>query len=139
MFYYKIKIPIKENTRYISIIPIGDIHLGNPYSNLKKALEFRDYVLKTPNTYTIDMGDDMDIVTKESKGDIYEQQYSPYYQKQETIKFWKPVQEANKLFACPPNKNHTTSCSDAIGQILEKVLIRDEKEKEVTQQIQEKA
>ncbi len=36
----------------------------------------------------------------------------------------------HKCLNCPPNKDHTTSCSDAIGQVLEKVLkIKDEKEK----------
>ena len=36
----------------------------------------------------------------------------------------------HKCLNCPVNKDHTTSCSDAIGQVLEKVLrIKDEKEK----------
>lgn len=107
MYYYQIDIPLKKSRpEYISIIPIGDIHLANPYSNLTRATEFRDYVLATPNTYTIDMGDDMDIVTKESKGNIYDQQYSPYYQKQEAVKFWRPVHEAGKLL-CVMDDNHS--------------------------------
>ena len=52
------------------------------------------------------MGDDMDNVTKESKGDIYDQLYSPYYQKKKTIEFWQPVQEAGKLLAIMDD-NHT--------------------------------
>jgi len=43
----------------------------------------------------------------------------------------------HKCLNCPPNKDHTTSCSDAIGQVLEEVLKYEEKE--VTQQTQEKA
>lgn len=69
-------------------------------------MEFRDFVLNTPYTYTIDGADDMDCVTKESKGNIYEQTMSPYFQKQETIKFWKPVQEAGKLL-CAMDDNHS--------------------------------
>ena len=107
MRYYKIKIPIKEpNIQHISIIPIGDIHIGNPYSNIKYAMQFRDYLLSTPNTYTIDMGDDMDNVTRDSVGNIYEQQMSPYYQHQEAIKFWKPVAKAKKLL-CIMDDNHS--------------------------------
>ena len=106
MYYYKIEIPFKKPfPKYINIIPIGDLHIGNPYSNLAKAIEFRDYILRTPNTYTIDMGDDMDLVTKDSKGDLYEQQMSPYYQRQKTIEFWKPVQDIGKLL-CVMDDNH---------------------------------
>ncbi len=38
----------------------------------------------------------------------------------------------HKCLACPPNKDHTTSCSDAIGQILEKVLKIDEEEEKTS-------
>lgn len=62
--------------------------------------------MNTPNTYTIDMGDDMDNCLKESKGNIYEQQYSPYLQRQMTVEFWRPVQEAGKLL-CIMDDNHT--------------------------------
>lgn len=31
-----------------------------------------------------------------------------------------------KCLQCPPNKDHTCSCSDALGQVLEQVLIKDE-------------
>ena len=37
-----------------------------------------------------------------------------------------------KCLACPPNKDHSLSCCDAIGMVLEKVLNTDEKEKETT-------
>lgn len=106
MFYHRIDIPIQEpRPEYINLIPIGDIHHGQPYSNLTKALEFRDYVLDTSDTYTIDMGDDCDNVIKESLGNIYDQQYSPYYQRQKTIEFWTPVQKEGKLW-CIMDDNH---------------------------------
>lgn len=35
----------------------------------------------------------------------------------------------HKCLNCPPNKDHTTSCSDAIGQVLTKVLKIDEQQK----------
>lgn len=95
--------PVPE---FITIVPIGDIHTGNPYSNQEKAFEFRDYILDTPNTYTIDMGDDMDNVTKDSKGNLYEQIYSPWEQRAKTIEFWGPV-EAEKKLLCIMDDNHT--------------------------------
>lgn len=122
MYYYKIDIPIKKPyPEYISLIPIADIHNGNPYSNLPKALEFRDYILATPYVYTIDGGDDMDNVTKESKGNIYEQQYSPFHQRQKTIEFWKPVQEAKKLL-CILDDNHSNRSKNSVDwRIVEDV------------------
>lgn len=53
----------------------------------------------------------MDCVTKESKGNIYEQVMSPYYQKQETLNFWRPVQESGKLW-CILDDNHTYRLRD---------------------------
>jgi len=104
--YHLIEIPLKKpHPDYITIIPIGDQHIGNPYSNREQAINFRDYVLNTPNTYTINMGDDMENIIREGKGDIYEQQMSPYYQNQEATKFWKPVQDAGKLL-CILDDNH---------------------------------
>lgn len=32
-----------------------------------------------------------------------------------------------KCLACPPNKCHTTNCADALGQVLQEVLFKDEK------------
>lgn len=107
MKYFKIRIPLtKPYPQYISIIPIGDQHIGNPYSNIERAKEFRDYILQTPNTYTIDMGDDMENTIRDSIGNIYEQQYSPYLQHQESIKFWRPVAQAKKLL-CVIDDNHS--------------------------------
>ena len=104
MYYHRIDIPTKAKS--IKIVPIGDIHNGNPYSDTAKATKFRDYVLNTPDTYTIDMGDDMDNVVLGSKGEIYDQQQSPHHQFKETIKFWKPVAKAGKLLAIMDD-NHT--------------------------------
>jgi len=38
----------------------------------------------------------------------------------------------HKCLACPPNKDHSTSCSDAIGQVLQKVLKIDEKKEKTS-------
>ena len=112
MFYQRVDIPINEPyPEYITLLPIGDIHHGNPYSNLAKALEFRQFILDTPYTYTIDGGDDLDCVTKESKGNIYEQVMSPYFQKKETLNFWRPVAKAGKLW-CVLDDNHSYRVKD---------------------------
>ncbi len=39
----------------------------------------------------------------------------------------------HKCLACPPNKNHITSCSDAIGQVLEEVLLKENLEENAEQ------
>lgn len=35
-----------------------------------------------------------------------------------------------KCLQCPPNRDHACSCSDALGQVLEEVLFKNEKSQE---------
>lgn len=46
----------------IEFVPIGDLHDGNPNSKFKLFKEFVDYVEKTPDCYTILMGDLIDAI-----------------------------------------------------------------------------
>jgi hypothetical protein len=53
----------------------------------------------------------MESITKTSKGNIYDQQMSPHFQRKATIDFWKPVQEAGKLW-CMLDDNHSYRLRD---------------------------
>lgn len=46
----------------LCIVPIGDIHVGNVCFDRKYFEEMIDWIIKTPNTYTIGMGDYIDAV-----------------------------------------------------------------------------
>lgn len=56
----------EKNPAYI--IPIGDIHLGNKVCNMEKFKKVLQLVLRTPNCYTILIGDLAETATKESVG-----------------------------------------------------------------------
>lgn len=77
--FYKMK-DVRSNTKRIVthelsdgsapayIIPIGDVHLGNKGCNVRKLQYVINLILKTPNCYTIILGDLAETATKESVG-----------------------------------------------------------------------
>jgi predicted phosphodiesterase len=50
------------------IIPVGDIHFGNKTCNIDKLAKILQLILRTPNCYTILIGDLAETATKESVG-----------------------------------------------------------------------
>ena len=57
---------------HIYIVPLSDFHLGDPLFDRKKLQGYVDWILKTPNAYTIINGDVFDCAIMESKGDTYD-------------------------------------------------------------------
>lgn len=73
----------------VLIVPISDIHYGNPLFNpkyLKRTLEF----LTRPNAYGFLNGDLCESTLRTSKGEIYKQVGSPEEQRDEMIRLLKP-------------------------------------------------
>lgn len=69
----------------LEIDPLADAHFGNPYfsqHHFDKALAR----LEIPNVYTVLMGDLLECVLKNSKGDVYGQTASPQDQRDWIIK-----------------------------------------------------
>jgi len=105
-----VRLELEERDEPLRIIPIGDIHYGNRGCNKKYALNLRDWIVKTPNTYVIGMGDYGDFITHQDekrfeweeidrdlfkdgfeKKSIVEKQYEWIYD------FFEPIAEAGKL------------------------------------------
>ena len=82
----------------ISILPLADIHLGDPHSDFKKLMEYIDYLKNTPNAFTVLNGDLMDSATRNSIGDIYAADLSPMRQLEQCVKIFGPIKD--KILAC---------------------------------------
>ena len=59
--FKKVTIRSKKD-KHFSIVPLGDIHLGNIGCDIEKFLEFVKYIKNTHNCYWIGMGDYIDAI-----------------------------------------------------------------------------
>ena len=71
----------------LKIVPISDLHYGNPLCSLKHFQFTIDFLLKNDDAFTYLNGDLLEAVTLDSKGDIFEQKYTPQKQRDDVIDF----------------------------------------------------
>ena len=64
----------------IQIVPLADLHIGNPQCDEVLIKEVCEYIEKTPNCYTILNGDIVDNNVRNSVGSVFEQTMSPVNQ-----------------------------------------------------------
>jgi hypothetical protein len=75
----------------VIIIPLSDIHYGNPMFSKHHLQRAIDLILSKPNHYTILNGDLCECVLKSSKGDVYSQEFSPQAQRDYIIEALMPL------------------------------------------------
>jgi UDP-2,3-diacylglucosamine pyrophosphatase LpxH/DNA-directed RNA polymerase subunit RPC12/RpoP len=91
--------PSEERLR---IIPFGDLHIGAPRGqcNIEKAKRELEYVMNTPDTYLLGMGDLMDCAQKMpwSKGpNLFASSLKPMEQLSELYQILKPLADKGKI------------------------------------------
>lgn len=84
---------LSKKFRKLLIVPIGDIHYGNPLfskKHLDMAIHFID---GNPNAYTFLTGDLCESAIRTSKGEIFRQVGSPQDQRDWIIERFKPIKD----------------------------------------------
>jgi hypothetical protein len=74
---------------YVEIVVAGDLHIGSPQFNSKKAKAHRKYCLDSPDRYLVDVGDGCENALKDSPGGPYEQTDRPQSQVDIAEKYYK--------------------------------------------------
>jgi hypothetical protein len=88
-------IPNKDN--YVELLFFGDLHLGHPECDIKKAKGFLDWALKN-KSYIIGMGDYIEAGLINSVGDsVYQQELNPQKQMDEVIELLRPLADAGLI------------------------------------------
>lgn len=75
----------------VEIVPIGDIHVGDEFFDVKLFDSVVNYILEKDNRYVILNGDYMDMALKTSVSDIYGATLSPAQQVQYMAKLLMPI------------------------------------------------
>lgn len=100
MLVIKYELPESEN---VEIVPIADVHIGNPLCNEAEFKRVVDYVLEEPSdpkTARVCLlnGDLTESVTRNSKGNLFEQTMTPSVQVATMVKYLLPLTETSKKY-----------------------------------------
>jgi hypothetical protein len=97
---HEITIPTPKKSEYVSIFSICCLHIGHKCHDAAKAKNYRDYILNTPDTYALDLGDDIENAIP---GDeihnsmLWDSNMMPEEQFESAIEFWEPLVKKGKL------------------------------------------
>lgn len=84
-------IELSQDFENLIIVPISDVHLGDPQSRLDILQEHVDFIRNTPNAYTVLLGDLINNGTKNSKSDVYKDTMCPNDQLLTIVNILQPI------------------------------------------------
>jgi len=107
----------------VKIVPISDLHIGSHF-NEDLYFSIVEKILADPNMYVVINGDVIEMVTKNSIGDIYET-LRPKEQKELAVRFLTPLAENGRILAyLDGNHEHRASkdSDEYVGDYICKML-----------------
>jgi len=114
---------IPNNDNYAELILFGDLHLGYPTCNLKKAKATLDYALEK-KAHVLVMGDMMESGLTSSVGNsVYRQTLNPQKQMEAVIELLTPLAKAGLIIGYHEG-NHEVRITNATGIDISKIIAR---------------
>lgn len=100
MLTIKFDLPESE---WVEVVPIGDVHIGNPLCDESEFKKTVDYILEEPNDskgarICLLNGDLTESVTRTSKGNMFDMIYTPSVQVALMTKYLLPLTETSKKY-----------------------------------------
>ena len=120
---FQVRLP-KPKSEYVSIFAICCLHIGHKGYDKKKAEEYRDFILRTPDTYAIDLGDDTDNALpgdEKHNSMMFENNLTPDEQFVVACEFWRPLVQKGKVIATF-DSNHWWRTEAKIGISMAKQM-----------------
>jgi hypothetical protein len=108
---------LSNKFKEVIIVPISDIHYGNPMFSKHHLQKTIDFIQSSPNIYTILNGDLCECVLKTSKGDVFSQTVSPQKQRDFIIEAFSPI--APRVLGMTQG-NHESRITDLTGMDINK-------------------
>jgi len=88
-----IRVELPSDLESIEIVPLGDSHIGDEYSDKSLLRSVVDYVLEKENRYVVLNGDMVNNAIRSSVSDVYEEQMSPELQVWQIVEILKPIKD----------------------------------------------
>ena len=86
-------VDLSESFTHLYLLPVSDLHIGDPACDLEKFFRYREWIESVPNAYIMMNGDIMDSATKNSVGDVYTATMKPGDQLALAVKIFTPVKD----------------------------------------------
>lgn len=118
------EINLKTKADNIQIFSVSCLHIGHKNHDKDQAEDYRNYILKTPDTYAISLGDDTENALpgdEKHNSMMWDQNMGPQEQFEAACEFWKPVAEAGKLLLTT-SSNHWYRTEGKTGISLAKQM-----------------
>jgi len=103
--------------KQIRIVPISDLHYGNPLCSVKHFQNTVDFVKNNDDVFAFLNGDLAETAIRTSKGDIYKQKIDPQSQRDDVLDLLKPIK--NKILGMTTG-NHESRINDLCGLDISK-------------------
>jgi hypothetical protein len=86
-------VDLSPEFKHIYIIPISDLHLGDPHVNFDKFYGYRKWIQDNPNAFVLLNGDIMNTAIKSSVSNCYEETMRPKEQLKLAVKLFEPIKD----------------------------------------------
>lgn len=98
----------------IELIPLSDMHLGDPLTDEVAIENTIKYILEQPNRFVVINGDITNTALKASKSDIYSAKYSIEEENNVAYRLLKPLADDNRILGMTPG-NHEARIYNETG------------------------
>lgn len=102
---------LPSTDEFINIYPLGDVHIGSSEFNMDKFEDWINRVRRDDNGYVVIVGDLMDIATRNSKTNLWEEEMTPLQQKQYLTEMLYPIR--HKILGVVPGNHERRMMYDA--------------------------
>lgn len=119
----KKKLELEHGKDYAAVVFFGDLHLGHPSCDIKKAKHNLDFALEH-RMYILGMGDLIEAGLRSSIGDsVYQQNLNPHEQIDQVTELLKPMADAGLILGLHQG-NHCERITKATGVNPMKIICR---------------
>lgn len=122
-----LNINLGKDLKDITIIPISDVHIGDPNCNLKVFKDVLKEIENTPNMYCVLNGDLCNIALKTSKSDVYSDTMTPGEQIEKLVELLYPIRDKILVIGSGNHEDRIKKETgfDALKQVAERLGVGD--------------
>ena len=117
-----IKINLPRELNRIRIVPIADVHIGDPYCDIETLNKTIETIKNNPDVYCICNGDLMNTALKTSVSDVYSEKLTPMEQLLKVRDLLYPIKDK---IICMTNGNHEARVYKTDGIDTTAILARE--------------
>lgn len=88
-----IKIDLSQDLKNLEIIPLADLHIGDPLCDMNSIKAKIEYIKNNRNVYCMLNGDLMNNATKNSVSDVYAEKLTPMQQLAKIVELFEPIKD----------------------------------------------